>query len=205
MVVDNHDSFVHTLCGYLEELGAIVDLVEADTLSPADIRTMCEQYTAVVISPGPGAPEAAVSSLEVAAVAAQAGTPVLGVCLGHQVIAVAFGADVSHADELVHGMTSPIHHTGEGIFAGIPSPFEATRYHSLTVDPETLGEELRTTARTESGVIMGITHRRLPIQGVQFHPESVLTEYGYLLLGNWLESVGVAGAAGRGAVLRPLR
>ncbi|WP_167047807.1 anthranilate synthase component II [Microbacterium halimionae] len=205
LVVDNHDSFVHTLCGYLEELGAVIDLVEADTLAVADLAALCQGYGGVVISPGPGAPESATSALKVAHVAAEVGVPVLGVCLGHQIIAVACGAEVSQSDELVHGMTSAIHHNGKGVFAGLPSPFHATRYHSLTVDPRTIGADLEITATADSGVVMGISHRSLPVQGVQFHPESVLTEYGYLLLGNWLETAGMAGAAARGAHLKPLR
>lgn len=203
LVVDNHDSFVHTLVGYLHELGAETDLIEADAIE--DPAAAIEGYTAVLISPGPGAPRAAGASVAVVHAAADNGTPLLGVCLGHQAIAEALGARVSHAPELMHGMTSLVHHDGDPLYAGLADPFVATRYHSLAVEPATLPADLIVTARTESGVIMGIAHRAAPIQGVQFHPESVLTEGGYRLLGNWLTQVGYADAAARGATLRPRR
>ena len=131
--------------------------------------------------------------------------PLLGVCLGHQAIAEAYGATVSHAPELMHGMTSLVHHDGDPLYDGLPDPFVATRYHSLAIEPATMPDDLLVTSRTDSGVIMGIAHRTAPIQGVQFHPESVLTEGGYRLLGNWLTQVGYADAAARGALLHPRR
>jgi para-aminobenzoate synthetase component 2 len=203
LVVDNHDSFVHTLVGYLHELGADTDLVEADAVD--DASAAIAGYRGVLVSPGPGTPAAAGASIEVVRSAAAAGTALLGVCLGHQAIAEAFGATVAHAPELMHGMTSLVHHDGGALYAGIPDPFTATRYHSLAVVPGSIPRELVVTSRTDTGVIMGIAHRALPIQGVQFHPESVLTEGGYRLLGNWLATVGFADAAARGAGMSPRR
>ncbi|MFG6402540.1 anthranilate synthase component II [Microbacterium sp. P04] len=200
LVVDNHDSFVHTLVDYLIELGAEVEMVEADAVVPA--RDLGEA-DAVVISPGPGTPEAAGSSVEIVREAARRSIPLLGVCLGHQAIGVAFGGTVGHAPELMHGMTSDVHHDDSALFRGLPDPFVATRYHSLTVAPDDLPRELTVTARTESGVIMAFQHRSAPITGVQFHPESILTEGGYQLLGNWLEAAGLDGAAERAAERRP--
>jgi para-aminobenzoate synthetase component 2 len=205
LVVDNHDSFVHTLVGYLHELGADSDLVEADAIDPADAASVIAAYRGVVISPGPGDPAHAGASIAVVHAAARAAMPLLGVCLGHQAIGEAFGATVSHAPELMHGMTSLVAHDGSALYAGLPSPFTATRYHSLAIVPETLPPELVVTSRTRGGVIMGIAHRSAPIVGVQFHPEAVLTEGGHRLLGNWLASVGYPDAAARGAALRPRR
>lgn len=203
LVVDNHDSFVHTLIGYLHELGADTEVVEADAITEPEAAVA--GYVAVMVSPGPGTPAQAGASVGVVRAAAERGIPLLGVCLGHQAIAEAFGGRVDHAPELMHGMTSLVHHDGGALYEGIPSPFTATRYHSLAAIPTSIPEQLVVTSRTESGVIMGLRHRRLPIEGVQFHPESVLTEGGYRLLGNWLQSVGVADAAARGAVLSPRR
>jgi len=203
LVVDNHDSFVHTLTGYLRELGASVTLIEADAVT--DAATAIAGWRGVLVSPGPGAPADAGASIDVVRACAEAAVPLLGVCLGHQAIGAAFGAEVAEAPELRHGMTSPVHHDGTGVFAGLPSPFTATRYHSLAIVPSSLPAQLRVTARTESGVIMGVAHRTLPITGVQFHPESVLTEGGYRLLGNWLEGIGLSGAAARGGALHPHR
>lgn len=203
LVLDNHDSFVHTLVGYVHELGARTDLVEADVVrSPAEVLS---DVAGVLVSPGPGRPEDAGASVDVIRAAAVARIPLLGVCLGHQALAVAFGARVSEAPELRHGLMSAVHHDGDGLFAGLPSPFAATRYHSLAVEPDSLPPELTVTASTASGVVMGMAHRELPLQGVQFHPESVLTEGGYRLLGNWLEGLGCPGAAARGAALHPHR
>jgi len=205
LVVDNHDSFVHTLVGYLHELGADTDLVESDDIDPADASDVIASYRAVLVSPGPGTPEHAGASIAVVRAAADRGIPLLGVCLGHQAIAAAFGARVEHASELMHGITSLVHHDGSALYTGLPDPFAATRYHSLAIVPESLPHALVVSSRTDSGVIMGVQHRSLPIEGVQFHPESVLTEGGYRLLGNWLESVGIPDAATRGASLSPRR
>ena len=205
LVVDNHDSFVHTLVGYLHELGADTDLIEADAIEADAAASVVSSYRGVLISPGPGTPAAAGSSIEIVRAAAAADVPLLGVCLGHQAIAEAYGAIVSHAPELMHGMTSLVEHDGSPLYAGLPSPFTAARYHSLAVVPDTLPPELEVTSRTDSGVIMGVAHRTARITGVQFHPEAVLTEGGHRLLGNWLSSVGFADAAARGAVLHPRR
>ena len=203
LVVDNHDSFVHTLVGYLHELGAGADLVEADAIT--DPAREIAPYRGVLVSPGPGAPADAGASIAVVRAAADAGIPLLGVCLGHQAIGEAFGATVSEAPELMHGITSLVHHDGSPLYAGLPNPFTATRYHSLAIVPETLPAELVATSHTELDVIMGLAHRTAPIVGVQFHPESVLTEGGHRLLGNWLETVGFTDAAARGAGLHPRR
>ncbi|MEW1835003.1 gamma-glutamyl-gamma-aminobutyrate hydrolase family protein [Microbacterium sp. NPDC079995] len=202
LVVDNHDSFVHTLIGYLVELGADVEMVESDA---ADVLSRIDVADGVLISPGPGTPEDAGASIEVVRRCATTVTPLLGVCLGHQAIAAAFGGVVSHAPDLMHGRTSAVHHEGAGVFAGLPDPFTATRYHSLAVERGGVPAELRVTAWTAPGTVMGLAHRSLPIEGVQFHPESVLTEGGYQLLGTWLESIGVTDAAARGARLSPHR
>ena len=204
LVVDNHDSFVHTLVGYLRELGTEVGMVEADTIDPAAADTLLTDVDAVMISPGPGTPADAGASLDVVRLAAQRRMPLLGVCLGHQCIAEAFGAPVTQAPELMHGMVSPVTHDGSTLFAGIPSPFDAGRYHSLAVAASALPAELIVTARTETGTVMAIAHAELPIVGVQFHPESVLTEGGYRLLANWLASVGDADAVARAESLHPL-
>lgn len=202
LVVDNHDSFVHTLIGYLIELGADVTMVESDA---ADALSRIDGVDGVLISPGPGAPEDAGASVDIVRRCAASRTPLLGVCLGHQAIAVAFGGVVSHAADLMHGRTSPVFHERDGVFERMPLPFTATRYHSLAVERRTIPAELRITAWTDAGTIMGIAHHDVPIEGVQFHPESVLTEAGYLLLGTWLEGLGLAGAAARGAELSPHR
>lgn len=203
VVVDNRDSFVHTLAGYVRDLGASTETVPAD--DPGLRQIIASRADAVLVSPGPGHPLAAGQSISVVRDALDAGMPLLGVCLGHQAIASAFGARVDHAPELLHGITSVIHHDGAGVFADLQDGFVATRYHSLAVDPASVPPELEVTARTASGVIMGIRHRRAPIEGVQFHPESVLTEGGHLLLGRWLEDAGLAGAADRGRLLHPRR
>ena len=203
LVVDNHDSFVHTLVGYLHELGAGVDLVEADAIT--EPAREIAPYRGVLVSPGPGAPADAGASIAVVRAAAAAGIPLLGVCLGHQAIGEAFGATVSEAPELMHGITSRVQHDGSPLYAGLPNPFTATRYHSLAIVPETLPAELVATSHTERGVIMGVSHRTAPIVGVQFHPESVLTEGGHRLLGNLLETVGFTDAGARGARLHPRR
>lgn len=203
LVVDNHDSFVHTLAGYLHELGVGTDLVEADSVD--DPRALIAPYRAVLVSPGPGAPGEAGASVAVVRAAAEERMPLLGVCLGHQAIGEAFGATVATAPELMHGMTSLVHHDASELYAGLPDPFTATRYHSLAIVPATLPDELVVTSRTAGGVIMGVAHRELPIVGVQFHPESVLTEGGHRLLGNWLATAGFPEAATLGARLSPRR
>ena len=206
LVVDNHDSFVHTLVGYLHELGATTRMIEADAV--ADPVAEVQGSRGILVSPGPGRPEDAGASIDVVRTAAARGIPLLGVCLGHQALAVAFGARVTEAPELMHGTTSAVQHDGAGVFAGLPSPLAATRYHSLAVDEATLPDDLVVTARTASGVVMALAHRTLPLCGVQFHPEAVLTVGGYRLLGNWLTQIGaptLTGAAARGAVLTPHR
>ena len=191
LVVDNHDSFVHTLVGYLHELGADTDLVEADAIETDAAASVIAPYRAVLISPGPGTPARAGASIAIVRAAAAAGTPLLGVCLGHQAIGEAYGATVSHAPELMHGMTSQVEHDGSVLYAGLASPFTATRYHSLAVCRETLPDELEVTAWTADGEIMGLAHRTRPIHGVQFHPESIATEHGHQMIANFLDLAGV--------------
>ncbi|KRD53787.1 anthranilate synthase component II [Microbacterium sp. Root280D1] len=204
LVVDNHDSFVHTLVGYLRELGADVTLIEADTIDAAELAVMLSDFDALLLSPGPGTPDDAGVSVDAVRLAARIRMPLLGVCLGHQVIGAAFGTTVSEAPELMHGMVSPVTHDGSALFAGIPSPFDAGRYHSLALAETNLPADVAVTARTASGTVMALEHTRLPILGVQFHPESVLTEGGYRLLANWLELCGDAHAVARSAALHPL-
>jgi para-aminobenzoate synthetase component 2 len=186
LVVDNYDSFVYNLVQYLAQLGAQVtvrrnDEVDLDELGEVD---------GVLVSPGPGTPERAGSSIEVIQRSAERELPVLGVCLGHQAIGVAWGGVVERAPELLHGKTSLVHHEGTGVLAGLPNPFVATRYHSLSIRPDTLPDALEVTGRTDGGVIMAVRHRELPVVGVQFHPESVLTEGGHRLLANWMATAG---------------
>jgi anthranilate synthase/aminodeoxychorismate synthase-like glutamine amidotransferase len=182
-VIDNYDSFTFNLVAYVEELGAEVIVERADQTTVAAIREA--RPDRLLISPGPGRPETAGVSLD--AIRAFAGeVPLLGVCLGHQAIAVAFGGNVVRAPRLMHGRTSAVTHTGKGVLAGLPSPFTAMRYHSLAVDRASLPEALEITAETSDGTIMAMRHRRLAVEGVQFHPESFLTEEGRRLLGNWL-------------------
>ena len=190
-VVDNYDSFVYTLVGYLQQLGAETTVVRNDDVTLAEAVELAAARDAVLISPGPGA-------------AAAAATPMLGICLGHQALAEAYGGTVTHAPELMHGKTSLVRHEGTDVFSGLPSPVTATRYHSLAAVADTIPAELQVTARTDSGIIMGLRHTSAPLSGVQFHPESVLTEGGYQMLGNWLEGLGLAGAAAHAATLSPL-
>ena len=204
LVIDNYDSFVFTLVGYLEELGATMTVIRNDELSLAETIALAEESDGVLVSPGPGAPADAGVIIDVIRWAAETKKPLLGVCLGHQAIAEAFGGTVGHAPELMHGKTSQLVHEGQSVFRDVPSPFTATRYHSLAVAPETMPEQLEVTARTENGIIMGLRHRQAPMHGVQFHPESVLTESGYLMLGNWLEDLGLTGAAEKAKKLSPL-
>ena len=204
LVLDNYDSFVYTLDGYLQQLGATTEVVRNDSFAAADAASCIAEYDAVLISPGPGTPAAAGVSIPVVHAALAAGSPLLGVCLGHQAIAEALGATVTHADELMHGKTSLIRHDDSPFYTGVPQPFRATRYHSLAVVDGTVPEALEVTARTDGGVIMGLRHTSAPIVGVQFHPESVLTEGGYRMLGNWLSAAGLRGAAERATDLSPL-
>ncbi|MGJ7439518.1 aminodeoxychorismate/anthranilate synthase component II [Aquipuribacter sp. MA13-6] len=200
LVVDNYDSFVFTLVGYLRQLGAEVDVVRNDEVTPEH----ADDYDGVLLSPGPGTPGEAGICVATVRRAAERGQPLLGVCLGHQALAEAFGATVTHAPELLHGKTSPVLHGGDGVLAGLSSPFTATRYHSLAVVDETIPGELQVTGRTQGGVVMALQHESLPLFGVQFHPESVLTEGGHLLLANWLAVLGDTGAPARAAGLSPL-
>ncbi len=199
LIVDNYDSFVFNLAQYLAQLGAQCDVRRNDEISPAD----AEGYDGVLLSPGPGIPEQAGVCVEMVRYAAGR-VPLLGVCLGHQAIAVAYGGTVNFAPELRHGKTSQVFHEGAGVLAGLPTPFLATRYHSLVFDPDTVPAELQVTARTESGVIMAVRHRDVPIEGVQFHPESVLTQGGHRLLANWLVACGDADAVACSAGLAPV-
>ncbi|KJS54183.1 aminodeoxychorismate/anthranilate synthase component II [Streptomyces rubellomurinus] len=207
LVVDNYDSFVFNLVQYLYQLGATCEVVRNDevTVDHAVRRAGEEGFDGVLLSPGPGSPEEAGVCIEMVHHCARIGLPVFGVCLGLQSIAVAYGAVVGRAPELLHGKTSLVEHEDGGVFAGLPSPLTATRYHSLAVDPATVPDELLVTARTvESGVIMGLRHRELPVEGVQFHPESVLTEGGHRMLANWLADCGDARAVERSAGLAPV-
>lgn len=200
LVVDNYDSFVYTIVGYLEQLGADCDVRRNDAVAPGDSAA----YDGVVISPGPGTPERAGVSVDLIRACAAEARPLFGVCLGHQALAVAFGATVGRAPELLHGKTSEVSHDGTGVLEGLPSPFTATRYHSLTVEPASLPAELVATGHTESGVVMSLRHRELPLHGVQFHPESVLTQGGHRMLANFLRLCGDDGAVGRAEGLSPL-
>jgi para-aminobenzoate synthetase component II len=188
LVVDNYDGFVYNLVQYLAQLGAKVEVRRNDAVRPSDLDALA--VDGVLISPGPGTPEDAGNSMQLVAACADRATPLLGVCLGHQAIGAAFGSPVGRAPELLHGKTSEVYHDGSGVLAGLPSPFVATRYHSLAVDEARLPPEIAVNARTASGVVMALRHRELPIEGVQFHPESVLTQGGHRIVGNWLTSCG---------------
>jgi anthranilate synthase component II len=193
LVIDNYDSFVYNLVQYLGEQGAEPVVHRSDALDLDQLWDL--RPDAVLVSPGPGRPDEAGLSNEVIRSFGTAGVPVLGVCLGHQCIGEVFGATVVRANEVMHGKTSVVHHDATGLFAGLPDPLTVTRYHSLVVDPATVGDgtpgsALRVTARTDDGVIMGMAHRTLPVHGVQFHPESVLTEAGHDLVANFLALAG---------------
>ncbi|MEV6068290.1 aminodeoxychorismate/anthranilate synthase component II [Nocardia sp. NPDC052001] len=196
LVVDNYDSFVFNLVQYLGQLGVDAVVWRNDDPQLADVDAVVQDFDGVLISPGPGTPERAGVSIDLVKAAARHERPLLGVCLGHQAIGVAFGATVTRAPELLHGKTSEVFHVGAGVLAGLPDPFTATRYHSLTVLEETMPPELEVLGRTESGIVMAMRHRTLPIQGVQFHPESVLTQGGHRMLANWLGQVGERPAEG---------
>jgi para-aminobenzoate synthetase component 2 len=200
LVVDNYDSFVFNLVQYLGQLGAECTVVRNDEVRADE----ASKYDGVLISPGPGTPEKAGVSIEMINYCAEKKIPLFGVCLGHQAIGVAFGATVSRAPELLHGKTSQVIHEGAGVLSNLPSPFTATRYHSLAVEPATVGGQLEITSRTESGVVMSLRHKTLPIEGVQFHPESVLTEHGHKLLANWLTQCGDKNAQNKAVGLTPV-
>jgi anthranilate synthase/aminodeoxychorismate synthase-like glutamine amidotransferase len=188
LVIDNYDSFVYNLVQYLGELGAEPLVYRHDEATLEQMVAL--EPAAVLVSPGPGRPEdAGVSNAAITEFGAR-GVPVLGVCLGHQCIGQVYGGQVVRADQVMHGKTSRIRHSGEGLFAGLSSPFEATRYHSLVVDRASVPDCLEVTAETEDGVVMGLRHRGLPVEGVQFHPESILTEGGHRLLQNFLDRAG---------------
>ncbi|QTJ66926.1 aminodeoxychorismate/anthranilate synthase component II [Rhodococcus sp. ZPP] len=195
LVVDNYDSFVFNLVQYLGQLGtrAVVWRNDDSNLTgPEAIAAAAADFDGILLSPGPGTPQRAGATMDLVKACADSGTPLLGVCLGHQAIGAAFGATVDRAPELLHGKTSVVHHSGNGVLAGLPDPFTATRYHSLTVLEDTIPDELEVTAHTDSGIVMAMRHRELPIHGVQFHPESVLTQGGHRMLANWLTVCGDA-------------
>jgi para-aminobenzoate synthetase component 2 len=187
LVVDNYDSFVYNLVQYLGQLGVDCDVRRNDEIAVADIGRL--DPTGILLSPGPGTPQRAGICLDVIREYG-AEVPIFGVCLGHQAFGAAYGATVTRAPELLHGKTSEVRHTGDGVLAGLPDPFTATRYHSLAVVESTLPDEIEVTGRTASGIVMAMRHRSLPIEGVQFHPESVLTQGGHLMLANWLAVCG---------------
>jgi para-aminobenzoate synthetase component II len=202
LVIDNYDSFVYNLVQYLAQIGAEVDVWRNDDPRFAT-PDWVDGFDGILLSPGPGTPEDAGVCIDVVRTAGGR-VPIFGVCLGLQSISVAFGGVVSRAPELLHGKTSLVSHDGRGVFAGLANPFTATRYHSLALDPATVPEVLEVSATTESGVIMAVRHKTLPIESVQFHPESVLTEGGYQMLANWLVACGDAGAPARAEGLTPL-
>ncbi len=184
LVVDNYDSFVFNIVQYLQQLGAEVVVKRNDEVNANSIN----EFDGVLLSPGPGTPEDAGACIEIVNAAIEKQKPLLGVCLGHQAIGAALGGKVSRAPELLHGKTSQVQHKNEGVFKDLKSPFRATRYHSLAIENPNFPNDLIITATTESGVIMGVKHKTAPIEGVQFHPESVLTEGGHRLLANWLST-----------------
>ena len=204
LVIDNYDSFVYTLEGYLKQLGAETLVVRNDSFASEDLAARFAEFDGVLLSPGPGKPVDAGVSVAAVRVAIERDVPLLGVCLGHQAIAESLGAVVTNAEELMHGKTSSIEHDGSAFYDGVPQPFTATRYHSLAVVDGTVPADLVVTSRTQGGVIMGLRHVGAPVYGVQFHPESVLTEGGYRMLGNWLGVVGLADAPERAKGLHPL-
>lgn len=188
IIIDNYDSFTYNLVQYFGELGASVEVYRNDKITPEEIAE--KHPSAVVISSGPSTPDKAGISLSV--IRQFAGKiPILGVSLGHLCIAQAFGARIVPAETLMHGKTSEIHHSGSGLYEGVPSPFNATRYHSLVVDPDSIGEELIVTSKTAAGEVMGIRHRDFDVEGFQFHPESILTDWGHVLLANFMRRAGL--------------
>ena len=198
LVVDNYDSFVFNLVQYLGQLGVECEVRRNDEFDLAAVGRL--GVDGVLLSPGPGTPERA--GICMALIEEYAGKlPIFGVCLGHQAFGAVYGATVERAPELLHGKTSTVHHDGAGVLAGLPNPFTATRYHSLAVVESTLPPEIEVTGRTESGVVMAMRHRELPVEGVQFHPESVLTQGGHLMLANWLAACGYTDALDRAPAL----
>ena len=200
LVVDNYDSFVYNLVQYLAQLGAECTVVRNNEVEASE----ASKYDGVLISPGPGTPERAGVSIAMIQYCAQKNIPLFGVCLGHQAIGVAFGATVSRAPELLHGKTSQVNHQGGGVLVNLPSPFTATRYHSLAVERETVPAEIEITSSTDSGIVMSMRHTKFPIEGVQFHPESVLTEHGHQMLANWLTQCGDKNAQSKAVGLSPV-
>jgi anthranilate synthase component 2 len=200
LVLDNYDSFTYNLVQYLAELGAAVEVRRNDALAVDDVAALAPE--AVVVSPGPGRPEDAGITVELVRRLGPR-LPILGVCLGHQAIGVAYGGRVVPAPVLMHGKTSAVWHRGDRLYAGLPSPFTATRYHSLCVDPEGLPPALVVTATADDGVIMGLRHREHPVVGVQFHPESILTTHGRRILRNFLDEAGVRREGGAGGAGDP--
>jgi para-aminobenzoate synthetase component II len=190
LVVDNYDSFVYNLVQYLGQLGADVLVRRNDAVAPEELDSL--EVDGVLISPGPGTPQEAGASMAFVTACAERALPLFGVCLGHQAIGAVFGAPIVRAPELLHGKTSEVRHDGTGVLLGLPSPFTATRYHSLTVQEDALPPEIVVTGRTESGVVMAFRHASLPIDGVQFHPESVLTQGGHRMVANWLRRCGAS-------------
>ena len=203
LVLDNYDSFVYTLNGYLQQLGAETTVMRNDAITEAELPALLQKFDAVLISPGPGTPASAGLSIPTVKYALDTDYPVFGVCLGHQAIAEAMGGRVESAPELMHGKTSKVNHQDSLILKGLPQGFMATRYHSLAVVPESVPEQLLVTGQTESGIIMSLQHKTKPIYGVQFHPESVMTEGGYQMIANWLETLGVEGALEKSKSLSP--
>ena len=204
LVIDNYDSFVYTLNGYLRELGAETEVVRNDSFAATDVPARLAEFDGVLVSPGPGKPSDAGVSIAAVEAALATNLPLFGVCLGHQAIAEAFGATVTNAEELMHGKTSQITHDGSEFYDGVPQPFTATRYHSLAVVNGTVPSDLVVTSRTQGGVIMGLRHVSAPILGVQFHPESVLTQGGYLMVANWLVLAGLPDAREKAKHLTPM-
>jgi len=200
LVIDNYDSFVFNLVQYLQQLGAECTVVRNDEVEASEAG----KYDGVLISPGPGTPDKAGVSIAMIKYCAEKSIPLFGVCLGHQAIGEAFGATVSRAPELLHGKTSQVIHNGGGVLSNLPSPFTATRYHSLAVERDTVPAVLEITGSTELGVVMSMRHTTLPIEGVQFHPESVLTEHGHQMLANWLVTCGDTDAPKRAVGLSPV-
>jgi anthranilate synthase component 2 len=189
LLIDNYDSFTYNLVHYLGSLGTEIEIWRNDAIDVQEAMAM--KPAGILLSPGPCDPDQAGICLAITQAAAETRTPLLGVCLGHQTIGQAFGGNVVRCDEIVHGKMGTMHHTGKGLFAGLPTPYEATRYHSLIVDRETLPDTIEITAELEDGTIMGLQHRDLPIHGVQFHPESIRSQHGHALLQNFVNEMAV--------------